>query len=148
MQLGNVLCPGQEGGHGAEGLAGEIHIEPGYDDAHAGQGEALRYIANAMIEELGLVYAHYIHTHCEGGNGGRAGHGHTGKARGIVRDDVGGIVTGVGLGLEAACLFAGYLHALEPAYELFALAGEHAAANDLYPAGALCMIWFYEHDFL
>ena len=145
VELGDILGPSQEEGHGAKGTTGEIHIEAGNDDAHACEGEPLDDLANGVVEELGLVYAYDIHTYCEGGNGGRAGNGYAGYAGGIVRDDVRSIVPGIGCGLEDACLLTGYLHTLEPAYELFALAREHAAADNFYPAGLVCMIWLYEH---
>jgi len=55
VQLVDPLRARQEQPHGTEGLAAEVHVGAGDNDPHAGIGQRVRDLADAVVQELGLV---------------------------------------------------------------------------------------------
>ena len=88
MDLLDILRNGEEAGDRTEGLAEIVGVEAGADDADAAVGEGLGHLDEALIEELGLVYAYDLHIIVDLEHPGRGFDGRTGNAVRIVGDHV------------------------------------------------------------
>ena len=137
MQLVHDLGDAQELRHRAERLTAEIGIGAGEDHAAAAQREVARDLHDAGVEELHLVDRNDLRERIEPERDlARRVHRH--------RLDGPAVVTADGedaAGISVIKVRLEHLHPLlrdhRPAHatdELFALAAEHHAGDDLYPA--------------
>ena len=135
MHLGHLVGNGAQRGHGAEGHALEVHVEPGHDDAHATVGQLVAHVHEPVVEKLGLVYAHHVNVCREEQYGSRRvnGRGHDGVA--VVAHHALLTVTRVYGRLEYLHLLVCEHGTLHTAYQLLCLAREHGAADHLYASG-------------
>ena len=137
VHFGDVLRDGQQIGHRAEGLAPEVHVQPGYNDPQAAQGQHLTNLRQVVIKELRFIYPNDVDALGQlqqaAGVLDRRGE----DVVGIVGDHFSLIVAGVYLRLEDFYPLIGNFGALQPADQLFGLTGKHRPANDFYPSAAL-----------
>ena len=61
VQLGNIVCFGQQERHLAERLTGIIHIQPGYNYPYSPESQLIAHIGKLIVEELGLINTYYIY---------------------------------------------------------------------------------------
>ena len=136
MHLVDVLGDRHELGNRPEGAAPEVQIQPGDDHSNAEVGEFGHQLDESPVEELRLVDAHDLDPETQLLPHFVAGrHGHRGQAAVVPsREQVGLAAAGVGCDPEHLDALAADQGAAEPAHQFLALAGEHAAGDDLNAA--------------
>ena len=137
-ELGDLVSDSHEVGDGVERLGGVGGIETGDEEAFALMDEIDRQLLQGVVEELCLVDADDVYAvelrkeifaqAIDGGD--RAGL----MGLGAVAGDGGAMVAEIDVRLVADDALTGDAGSLEAADELFALAGEHGAGDDLKPA--------------
>ena len=141
MDLVHVLGDREDAGHGPEGAAQVVEVEPGHDHPHAGVGQPGDQVHQPVVEELGLVDPHHLDVGAEPlPQLVAAGDAHRLQLPLVAGDQPPGVfMPGVGRGLEDLDHLAGEGGAAQAPDQLLALAGEHAAADRLDAAfpGAL-----------
>ncbi|MDT4860221.1 hypothetical protein FQZ97_947680 [compost metagenome] len=60
MYLGYILGNGHQLGHGPEGPAVKVHVEPGNDDPFAAVGQLIDHLHQGLVKKLGLINAHHV----------------------------------------------------------------------------------------
>ena len=58
VDLGNVFSYSHQRGHGAEGYALKVHVQPGHNNALAAFGQFLSNFGQCSVKKLRLVNAH------------------------------------------------------------------------------------------
>jgi hypothetical protein len=146
VQLGYVFGTGHECGHGAKGLAGIVHIQPGHYHPYSLAGKFLHYIYYAFIKELGLINTHDIHAARHEQYIVRMAHRRATDAGVIMRYYIVFRIAGVHSRLKYLYLQAGNAGTLQPADEFLRFAGEHATCYYFYPAPLSRRVMrLYEH---
>ncbi len=137
LQLVDELRAAEQLRHRAERQTAEVLVEPGRDDSCAALDEHVDHEHDLRREELHLVDADHVVALPQPRDvlGPRDRDG--AHLRPCVADDVADVVAVVDLRLHDQRPLAGDLGAAEPPNELFALAGEHRAADHLEPAAVL-----------
>src|SRR5664279_760035 len=137
LKLVEDLGPAEQLGHRAERAAAEVLVEAGGNDALAARDEDVDHEHDRGIEELHLVDPNGVVALGEARNLLWPRDGDRSHLCARVTDDVADVVAVVDLRLHDQGALAGDLGATEPANELFALAAEHRAADDLEPTAVL-----------
>lgn len=130
-ELDHLVGHGQKLGHGSEGLAAKVLIQPGADDVHAPVGHLHAEIHDLGVEELHLLDQQHLGVFLDlgaklidvFGGIGFVLHAH-------VRDDHGLVVSVVDAGFEYLNPLFGVEAAASQTNQFFAFAGVHAAAHD------------------
>jgi 2-hydroxy-3-keto-5-methylthiopentenyl-1-phosphate phosphatase len=126
-------------GHRRKGPPEVVGVEAGDDYLFAAIGQLLSDFHQALSKEVGFVYANHFRAPVELGEDLRhipndfRFHPHI-----AMRDDLIEGIADVDGGFESLDSFAGNARAAQAADELFALTGEHGAADGLNPTGMTC----------
>ena len=135
-QLVDSLGACQEQSHGPEGLATEVHVGAGDDHPHAGVRQRIDDLADAVVQELGLIDRDDLRCRVDPLRDlQRVGHGFGVDLPAVVgRDPELAAVTVVEVRLEELDPPARDQRAPHPPDQLFGLAAEHDAGDDLDPS--------------
>ena len=136
-RLGDVLGDRKKLGDRLERFSPVVLVKPRDDHAFSPVSKFLRDIHDPHVEELPLIDPHDLRIAGEPEYVGRILHAHRLEPCFAVRHDVIGAVAVIDPRFEYSNLLAGYLRPAYPANQFFGLAAEHAAGNDLDPAGFL-----------
>ena len=147
MHLGHLVGNGAQGRHRAERTPPKIHIQPCHDDPHSIVCQLIAHIHQAVVKKLGLVYAHHVHLRGKQQNTGRRVYRGGRKGMAIVRHHIFLGITGVYSRFENLHPQAGKLGTPETAYQFLCLAGEHRAADDLYPPPAFRFLYMVFREY-
>src|SRR5688572_10503817 len=145
MHLVDVLGQRHDAGHRPERAAQVVLIQSGDQHSHAAVGEVANQPCQPIVEELRFVDAHYVHPRLQApAQLGAVGH-RLGRYLALVAGHQPlGVVALVQPRLEHLDFLARDHRAPQPAQQLFALAGEHAAGDDLDMSaptlGARCLV--------
>ena len=135
VQLVDPLRARQEQSHGTKGLAAEVHVGAGHDDPHPGVRQRIGNLADAVVQELGLVDGDDLGRRANlFGDLHRVGHGLGVDLPAVVgRDTELAAVAVVEVGLEELNPPAGDEGAPYAPDQLLGLSAEHDASDDLDP---------------
>ncbi len=137
VHLVDVFGEGQDSRHRPEGSSQVVLVETGDDHANTPVGELGHQLGQSLVEKLRLIDAHHLDAELElraqlGAVAHRAGV----ELALVARHQAARLVAHVGDRLEHLHPLAADDRAAQAAHELLALAGEHAAGDDLDMAGA------------
>ena len=140
----HVLGNGAELGHGTEGIALEVHVETGNDDALAGIGQLVADVDESFVEELRLIDAHHVGLGREEQNGLAVLDGRRDDGVGVVAHHLVVAVAGVDDGFIDFNFLACYACTVHATQQFLRLSGEHASADD-FNASALGEYFVVRH---